>query len=636
MQAFAAKETIETLIITEGQFKSWVACDNGLYCVGLTSISHFRNQETESIHPEIIEFIQACQVKKVVILWDGDCCNISTKDLLFKNDLSNRPNDFYKYAVKIRDEIKRFVKAKNFTIFFSTINSRKIYQEAKGIDDWFLGFKDPQDRVVVNEEFEKIGKLPGSLIYWEDITLDYGIKKIRAFFGLDFVNNFYQKHKNIIGNQSFLFFGNDYQIIKDLPVLQVSKDLKKFKRIGTNYYQLVDVPIPNGKKDDTIMEERLVPWEKSTIIDDHGKDSHKHIERFKGFTNIPSHTDYQPVIKGHWNLYYNINHQSKEGSWPTIKIFLQHLFEEQEENDMIYDYLTLLYRKPMLKLPIICLVSKEQGTGKSTFIYLLKLIFKQNLSIISSQELSGDFNAHWASSLIVACEETFLEKFETSEKIKNLSTGFETFRNEKNKTSSPIPNMLHFVFCSNHEDNFVKLDDEDSRYWIRKIQSRKQTIANFDQMLESEIPYFVNFLEKREITYKSDGDRLFFAPKDFDTKAKHNVIKDSEPVFIKDIKDSITEYFYRFDDVDTLLMTAENLKQYFSIKYSDRSAKNKINKQIREYLKVERWKSANGKEGPTTYSFYSTTQVDPEKKVKETYKGRPFVFKRENFISDEV
>lgn len=620
---YETKTETSTLIITEGQFKAFKACMEKVPTVGLTSISHFRDKETKSLHPEIVDFVKTCKVSKVVILWDGDCTNISRKDLEEKRDLSKRPGDFYRYAQTIKDELKKYVKTKNFRVYFATINSDKIQDEPKGVDDLFTCGINPDK---IREEFSKIGETPTVFLHWEDITTDEGVKSMRRFFGIDHQNKFYQKHAHLIKDSSFIYFGNTYKIENGSPVLEVSKDLKSIKRIGDEYYQLIDTPVPNGKKGEVIHEQRLVGRKKSEIAEDHGKDCFKLIEKFKGFTNVANHIDYQSVISGHWNLYYNVDHKTEKGDFPTIKKFLQHLFEEHEENELIYDYLTIMYRHPMQKLPVVCLVSKEQETGKSTFIYLLKLIFKQNLAIISNSDLVSEFNSHWTSSLIVASEETLLEKKDGYEKIKSLSTAFEINRNEKNKTSQPIPCMIHFIFCSNHEEDFIKIDDYDSRLWIRKVGKRKETIENFDRLLEQEIPQFVHFLENREIKYKSKGDRLFFNAKDFETNAKKTVIQNSEPSVIKELRTCLTEYFHRFEKEECLMTTA-NIKQFFGVK----GEINYLNKVIKTYLKPDKWKNGKGEEGVTTYSFCTPDFADPDKATTIRDKGRPFVFKKEKF-----
>jgi len=56
------------------------------------------------------------------------------------------------------------------------------------------------------------------------------------------------------------------------------------------------------------------------------------------------------------------------------------------------DYLTILFLKPAEKLPALCLVSKEQKTGKSTFLHWLQKIYGDNAVILGNEDFSSNFN----------------------------------------------------------------------------------------------------------------------------------------------------------------------------------------------------------------------------------------------------
>jgi len=624
IEMFEEQEDCPTLVITEGQFKARKACIEGIPTVGLTSISHFKSNGT--LHAEIIEFIKVCKVKTVIVLWDGDCRNISLKDLERMEPIDKRPKYFLHYARSIKEQIKLF--SKKTDVFFSTINTYSLHGEPKGIDDLFLIHQDKKEDIL--RDFENVGNFPGTFISWLPMNSEEDIKGLRKFFKLQWVNDFYQFHQDKIRDKSFIWSGNTYKIEKGKPVMEISADIKRYKRIGINYYKIINTPVPSGWKGETVTEEVLEPWSKTAILEDHPKHVIDQIERYEGFTNVASHTDYQPVINNHWNLYSNINHKVEEGEWPHIQLLLKHLFEEHYENEMILDYITILFRYPMQKLPVICLVSKDQETGKSTFLYLMKLIFKQNMAIISNNDLTSDFNSHWTSKLIVASEETLLEKKDGYEKIKSLSTAKEIMRNEKNKTAKTIPCMIHFIFCSNHEDDFIKINDHDSRLWIRKVKPLTESIADFDYKLEQEIPAFLHYITNREIKYKTAGKRLFFTPKDFQTDAFRNVVKNSEPGVIKELRIKLEDYFVRHR-VPELKMTADDLRQVFGI----RGENNYLNKVIKDFLRVERFKNGQGNEAVTTYWFFTDNPNDVDQPFVNNRKGRPFVFNASDFLSIE-
>lgn len=623
VKQYEEEKEVETLVITEGQFKAWKATAEKIPTVGLTSISHFRDQETKTLHPEIISFIQKCKVQKVVVLWDGDCTNISSSHLKQTTELTKRPHDFFKYAKNIRDHLKKYIKTKDFRIYFATINSDKIPGNPKGIDDMFI---EGINKDKIREEFDKIGSVPGVFLHWDDITTDEGVKDMRRFFALDVVQKFFEKHKELIGSRNFVFFGNTYRVEKGVPIMEVSKDLKNIIRVADEYYALVETPV-NSTKGNYIVEERLTARKKSEISQDFGKDCFKHINTYRGFCNIANNIEYQQVIHGHWNLYRELKHTLIEGEFPTIRFFLNHVFEEHYENELIFDYFSILFRQPVQKLPVICLVSKDQGTGKSTFVNLLKWIFQQNMSIVSNADIVSEFNSHWTSSIVVACEETFFEKKEWYEKIKNLSTSAKIMRNEKNRTAAEIDNLLHFIFCSNHEDDFIKIDDYDSRLWIRKVKRIETFIDDFDAKLQAEVPFFLHYIANREIVYKKQ-DRLWFHPRDFMTDAKKNIITHSEPMVIKELRTCLSDYFNRHSDQQICQMTAENIRQFFNI----RGEKTFINKMVKQYLKPDRWKNEKGEEGVTSYWFCIPKHEDPDNYYKQHDKGRPFVFKREDYV----
>ena len=119
------------------------------------------------------------------------------------------------------------------------------------------------------------------------------------------------------------------------------------------------------------------------------------------------------------------------------------------ELELGYDYLQLLFRHPTQMLPILCLVSKLRETGKSTFAKLMKAVFTGNAAFVSSQDLQSDFNEHWITKLLVMCEEAFIEKKATIERIKDLSTASVAMVNSKGVQQVEQEVFLKFILCSN-------------------------------------------------------------------------------------------------------------------------------------------------------------------------------------------
>nr|WP_294860215.1 DUF5906 domain-containing protein [uncultured Fluviicola sp.] len=621
---------IQTLFITEGQIKSFKACHDKIPMVGLTSISHFRDKQNGKIHREIVMFIQACNIKNVVILWDGDCRDISIKDLENNRDLTRRPRDFYKYACEIQEMTFEYFPKQKIQYYFATINKIETDEKAKspkGIDDLLLYLGKPD---AVKEEVKYLGEIPGRYLFFQKINNDIERKKLNRWFKLDKVTEFYRFHQDRIGNRKFIYYGSTYEIKEGHPVISIPADMKSYMRIGVSYYKIKKTPVPVGKSGDTVLEDVLEPWTSDAIKMDHGKDMFHQIQRFEGFTNIANHTNYQQVIDGHWNLYADLKHQKREGDYPTIKNLLKHLFGERFENGMILDYLTILYRYPMQKLPIIVLASPEQNTGKSTFINLVKMIFKSNMSIIGAKDFLSDFTAGWVSKLVVACEETMFDKASAYDVLKNMTTSETITRNEKNKAQTDIPNMMHFIMATNHDETFVRIDENDSRLWIEKVGRIKGKNPRFKEMMRAELPELINDLESREII-APESDRLWFDEDSYKTDAFYNLVKRSEPEIVREMRERFRDAFLKFG-VSEIKMTADDIRSHFGIRATSSTY---INQCAKQFLKVERAKNSKGEEYVTTYSFPIDSVHETGQTIDVKGKGRPFVFPRELFLTEQ-
>jgi len=196
----------------------------------------------------------------------------------------------------------------------------------------------------------------------------------------------------------------------------MKNDINKYIRVGTDYFKEVQQPLISG---DTMKVH--LKWNKATITDDFGREALNKIKKYEGFCTRPSHVNYQHEINGFINKYEPLSHQNiVDGEWKNIELFLKHIFEEQYEIGL--DYLNILWKNPTQILPILCLVSVERNTGKSTFLKFLKLIFEGNMTINNNEDFRSRFNQDWVTKLITAIDEVLLDKREDSERLKNLST----------------------------------------------------------------------------------------------------------------------------------------------------------------------------------------------------------------------
>lgn len=408
--------------------------------------------------------------------------------------------------------------------------------------------------------------------------------------------------------------------------MENNKDkLENYVRIGTDFYRKVQLPLIN----DTA--EVLQKWRKETIKDDFETKEFKpiyHIQKYTGFCFVPGHgDDYQQGINGFYNQYEKLKWQAVKGDCQQTLDFLVHIFGDQFEYGL--DYLALLYLNPSQILPILCLVSVERATGKSTFVKWLKRIFESNMTINSNEEFRARFNSDWITKLIIAVEETLLDKKEDSERIKALSTGDVAKVERKNIDKAETPFYGKFVLCSNNENNFIKIDQSEIRYWVRKINLPKTDNTDLLDELASEIPAFLFYLTERGIKSQKKS-RMWFHQDELSTAALEKLRKGNKSGLEKEIETIILE---KMDDFE---------ENEIKLTFGDLQNELKRLNVTQSYLKtvLQDGFKLTPRENPSTYRFYhwsdSPTSDGSNIKNYTTKSGRYYTFVRSMFETNKL
>ena len=299
------------------------------------------------------------------------------------------------------------------------------------------------------------------------------------------------------------------------------KDSHFYIRVGTTCYKLIERPQISGDKITS-----LVKWSRETIVQDHGKKIIYDIPKYDGFCCIPNHLKYQKTIENFYNTYNEIPYQPSVSEVSVDEIpfsisFLQHIFGNQV--DLGLDYLKILLENPTQILPILCLVSKERATGKTTFLKWLKEIFGRNMTYIKGDSFNSQFNSDWASMLLIAIDEVFFDRKEITERLKYLSTTNKDKLENKGKDREEIDFFGKFILCSNNDDNFIQINENEIRFWVLKINPIKLENTEFLQNLISEIPQFLSFLIHRKF-HSQKKSRMWFSPDEIKTKALQKLV----------------------------------------------------------------------------------------------------------------
>lgn len=391
-----------------------------------------------------------------------------------------------------------------------------------------------------------------------------------------------------------------------------------YLRIGVEYYKINNIPMSI----DSIMV--LQRWNKQTIIDDFGKKQIKEIPKYNGFCMIPSHNNFKKEINGFYNKYNPLDYDLKDGSWQDIEMFLRHIFEEHF--DLAIDYLSILWHYPNQKLPILCLVSKERNTGKTTFLNLLKLLFQNNVTINTNEDFRSRFNSDWAGKLIIAVDEVLLDRREDSERIKNLATSLNYKSESKGKDKEEVEFIGKFVMCSNNEDSFIKMDSLEIRYWVRKVKPLEKANPNLLEKLKEEIPAFASHLQNRTIVTKK-LTRMWFTPQQIETEALQRLVKGNKTTIEKELVEFVSEQLELFE-LDEICFPATHLVKVLN----ERGVKCSTT-----YLGSILFNNYNMESKNSSYKLYrSEFMSNGEQSICNftREKGRAFTFKRDDFIKE--
>ena len=389
--------------------------------------------------------------------------------------------------------------------------------------------------------------------------------------------------------------------------------IDNYIRIGSDYFRIIEKPDRFG-----VTRTELKLWKKDEIKTDFGVEAPKIIRKYSDFALEPNNKGYQSIVHECYNLYRKFSHTPKEGSIEWSKILMEHIFGDQFDLGM--RYLQMLYLHPRHMAPILVLVSKERQTGKTTFVNWLNMIFGANMVIISPEDLQGQFNHSYATSNIIAVEETLIEKAIMVEKIKSLATCKFITVNQKFVNQFKIPFYGKIILTSNNEDKFARIDDEEIRFFIRKVGFPIKSNHFIEDKLVTEIPAFLHHLESLPPVDFS-VDRSGFTPAELSNESLNAVKKESKSWLYKSLKILIEDMFLnKLSGVNEFKADAMSLKKEFfdhdskvDLAFIRSTMKNEFNMIL-----------------PDETEYFSPFTLNPNKSA------RPHTFKREAFTNKPV
>ena len=397
----------------------------------------------------------------------------------------------------------------------------------------------------------------------------------------------------------------------------------EFIRVGGDYFKEITTSDRFG-----IERKELIRWKKEEIKQDYGSQVFNFIRKYDNFILRPNNIDYVSDVKDSYNMYHPFPHKpsSEEGEWKWTERLLRHIFGNQYELGL--RYLQVLYLHPTQALPILVLASKERETGKSTFIDYMSILFGQNMTVITPQDLDSSFNASYAHANIIGIEETVVgEKFHFTEKIKALSTNKFISINKKFIDTYKVPFYGKFIITTNDETRFMKIDSAEIRFWVRTLGRPEYKNTNIHEDLIKEIPAFLLFLSKMPAVDFSKS-RMVFTTTEIRTSALERVMTASRPALYHNLVEEFSHFFLNNQTEEFVYGTARDIKREFFF-YENNIDYKYINQIMTDEFGFEKVEESIYYE-PFRYSLGDKS---PLASTKTT--GRPYIITKKTFINEK-
>ena len=187
----------------------------------------------------------------------------------------------------------------------------------------------------------------------------------------------------------------------------------------------------------------LAPGQPETLLDGS-------INSWRGFVCKPIQGDVKPFIK-----------------------LLKRLIPNISERRYLLSWFATLIQKPAQKFNVALVIwSRQQGTGKSLLVETIGNLFDERHFEVVGQEVFNDGFTDWqAHKVMVVCDEvSSTDKRAVADRIKGWITANKNHINAKNAPKYKQPNLIKYVFLSNHADA-VYLDETDRRFYVVEASS---------------------------------------------------------------------------------------------------------------------------------------------------------------------
>lgn len=326
-------------------------------------------------------------------------------------------------------------------------------------------------------------------------------------------------------------------------------------------------------------------------------DDFRRLPEYDGFVCEPDHLNYQRTYGGKWNTYSRVDWDPTPGEWPTIRKLLTHIFGknsvEEDQLEEIFDYHTLLVKKPTQTLHGRFLYSHQQKTAKSALALLEQYMFQDNYSKIRDNEFESSFNAIWVNCLILHLDEPFFEnKKKMSRIIRDMVTA-KMMNLRRMRTDYEKTKFFGKLLITTNDTDFMKIEQGDRRYWIREVPTIPDADRDphFETKMLEEVNHYLHFLLNREMKYPEKVDETFWLPASIiQTNGFKKLVGDNRSALEETIVDIIEQWFIKNKGENKLYFRLKDLQDKLQLEFTGREKfelnNTKITVVLRDILKL--------------------------------------------------
>jgi hypothetical protein len=182
----------------------------------------------------------------------------------------------------------------------------------------------------------------------------------------------------------------------------------------------------------------------------------------------------------------------------------------------------------------------------------------------------------------------------------------------------------------------IYVNKHDQRYWIMRVPVLTEDNPNMLEEMKLEIPAFTQMLMTRKLATEKES-RMWFHPSLIRTRIFDDMVRVNEPTDATNLREQIREWFIADPELTEIRMTLKEIREEFFKGSANISWLQEI---LKDYIGVDLVRDPITKDAifeRGTYTkfetFLNSNNEEDTRQVRKAYRGRPYVFNREDFLS---